>query len=88
MAHLYRITQKGQVTIPAKLRRKFGIAPHTFVTFSQDKQAITVAPARGILSLAGKGKQGVPKHLLGLPWKEVRERAWEAAARDAVGRAR
>jgi len=88
MAHLYRITQKGQVTIPAKLRRKFGIAPHTFVTFSQDKQAITMAPARGILSLAGKGKQGVPKHLLGLSAKEIRRRTWELVAREVVNRAR
>ncbi len=32
-----RITSKGQVTIPARLREKAGLMPHTEVEFAEDR---------------------------------------------------
>ncbi|HSF07675.1 MAG TPA: AbrB/MazE/SpoVT family DNA-binding domain-containing protein [Methylomirabilota bacterium] len=45
-----RITSKGQVTIPSRIRRKAGLWPHTEVTFSLRKGAV-------ILKKAGTGRE-------------------------------
>lgn len=88
MAKTYSVTEKGQVTIPAPLRRRLNITPGSQVVFEAERGAARLRPARGLLAIAGTGKRGVPKRLLGLPWRTVRKRAWEAAARDVVRRGR
>ncbi len=47
-----RITAKGQVTIPKKLREKFGLRPGTEVEFVTDKGSIKLVKK----SPPGKGK--------------------------------
>ena len=44
-----RITSKGQVTIPAELREKTGLLPHTNVEFQLDGAAVRIvrAPVQG-----------------------------------------
>lgn len=39
-----RITTKGQVTIPQRLRRKFGLLPHTDVTFEEADGGVVIRP--------------------------------------------
>ncbi len=45
-----RITSKGQVTIPADIREKAGLLPHTDVEFEFDGNAVRIVRAE-----AGKG---------------------------------
>jgi AbrB family looped-hinge helix DNA binding protein len=41
-----RITSKGQVTIPAEIREKAGLLPHTEVDFEYDGKAVRIVPAK------------------------------------------
>ena len=54
-----RITSKGQVTIPADIREKAGLLPHTEVTFEFDGASVRILrgkpakkPGRGDLIVA------------------------------------
>lgn len=40
-----RITSKGQVTIPADIRKQAGLLPHTEVDFDFDGQVVRIVPA-------------------------------------------
>ena len=40
-----RITSKGQVTIPARIREQAGLLPHTEVEFAFDGKVVTLCPA-------------------------------------------
>jgi AbrB family looped-hinge helix DNA binding protein len=42
-----RITSKGQVTIPAEIRERAGLLPHTEVAFEIDGKAVRILRARG-----------------------------------------
>ena len=39
-----KITTKGQVTIPQRLRLKFGLLPHTDVTFEEVDGRVVIRP--------------------------------------------
>jgi len=41
-----KITQKGQVTIPMEMRRRYGLEPHTEVEFSPGDNGVVIRPAR------------------------------------------
>ena len=41
-----RITSKGQVTIPADIRERAGLLPHTEVEFEFDGKTVRIARAR------------------------------------------
>jgi AbrB family looped-hinge helix DNA binding protein len=41
-----RITTKGQVTIPQRLRERFGLTPATEVDFEATDRGILIRPAR------------------------------------------
>ena len=55
------VTAKGQITIPAELRRKYGIEPGTKISISDDGTSIILTPVNEDLikklrgSLKGKG---------------------------------
>jgi AbrB family looped-hinge helix DNA binding protein len=49
-----RITSKGQVTIPADIREKAGLLPHTDVEFEFDGSTVRIRPAAS----QGKGSRG------------------------------
>ena len=40
-----RITSKGQVTIPQRLRQRFGLLPHTEVVFDEADGGVVIRPA-------------------------------------------
>lgn len=41
-----RITSKGQVTIPAEIRERAGLLPHTEVEFEFDGKAVRIVRAK------------------------------------------
>ena len=47
------VTQKGQVTIPVDLRRRFGIAPRTKVSFFEEGGELKIKPAVNFFDLRG-----------------------------------
>jgi AbrB family looped-hinge helix DNA binding protein len=57
-----RITSKGQVTIPAEIRERAGLLPHTEVAFEFDGKAVRIMRAKA--KKAGRGARLVA-HLLG-----------------------
>lgn len=42
-----RITSKGQVTIPAEIRERAGLLPHTEVAFELDGKTVRIVRAKG-----------------------------------------
>ena len=48
-----RITSKGQVTIPARIRERSGLLPHTEVEFVVDGRAVRIIRAK---ARKGKGR--------------------------------
>jgi AbrB family looped-hinge helix DNA binding protein len=60
------VTVKGQIVIPAKIRRKFGLAKGTRVVFIETKEGFTVKPLNrkyfeeyaGLLGNDGSEKAG------------------------------
>jgi AbrB family looped-hinge helix DNA binding protein len=58
-----RITSKGQVTIPAGLRERAGLLPHTEVEFEFDGKGVRILRAKG-QSKNGRGARLVA-HLRG-----------------------
>ncbi len=47
--HIVKMTTRGRITLPAEIRRKFGIKSGTRVRFQvdEDKQRILITPIRG-----------------------------------------
>lgn len=58
-----RITSKGQVTIPAEIRERAGLLPHTEVEFEYDGSAVRIVKAKTRKG-AGRGRRMVD-HLRG-----------------------
>jgi AbrB family looped-hinge helix DNA binding protein len=58
-----RITSKGQVTIPAEIRERAGLLPHTEVDFEFDGKVVRIVPAK-TRSKGGRGAR-VVAHLRG-----------------------
>ena len=58
-----RITSKGQVTIPAEIRERAGLLPHTEVEFEYDGSAVRIVRARTRKD-GGRGRR-VVDHLRG-----------------------
>jgi AbrB family looped-hinge helix DNA binding protein len=51
-----RITSKGQVTIPAAIRERAGLMPHTEVEFEFDGRAVRIVRAKATKK-AGRGER-------------------------------
>jgi AbrB family looped-hinge helix DNA binding protein len=58
-----RITSKGQVTIPAEIRERAGLLPHTDVEFEFDGRVVRILRAKG-RNKPGRGSR-VVAHLRG-----------------------
>jgi len=69
------VTTKGQLVIPARLRRRFGIKKGTIVTFTEDEGRLIVQPVTRefIRGLRGSLK-GEPSALATLLEERKRER--------------
>lgn len=49
------VTRKGQITIPAKLRRKYGIGENAKVSITEEEDKIVIEIQPSFLDLAGSG---------------------------------
>ena len=58
------VTSKGQLVIPSKLRRKFGIKPGTRVIFFEEEDGIKIIPVTAEIIDANKGFLGTKGKLL------------------------
>ena len=72
-----KITKKGQVTIPQKIREQLG---SEVIEFSVTGSEIVIRPVKSVAGSLGtyakKGKR---------PFKEARETAWEEAVKERYG---
>ena len=75
-----RITSKGQVTIPADIRERAGLLPHTEVDFEFDGQDVRIVRAAG-RNKDGRGARLVA-HLRGRGDVEMSTDAIMALTRD------
>ncbi len=75
-----RITSKGQITIPKSVREALKLTEGDQVVFRviEGERAI-LARTPDLLELAGS--VSVPADVRGLPWEEIRRRAWAAQLR-------
>jgi len=77
-----RVSSKGQITLPAAARRKYGIEPNSRVEIITDERGILVRPARSISGVAGilaKYAKGVTAD-----WETVRAETELAVARQVA----
>jgi len=58
------VTQKGQITLPKKLRDRFGIAAWSKVIVAADAAGIRIEPTQDIVSLAGTFVPKIPKPVM------------------------
>jgi AbrB family looped-hinge helix DNA binding protein len=73
-----RITKKGQVTIPQKIREQLG---SEVIEFAVTGSEIVIRPVKSVAgSLSSYGRKGA------VPFKEERETAWEEAVRERYGK--
>jgi antitoxin PrlF len=82
-----RMTSKGQVTIPAELRRELGLEPGDRVEFVRDNGSIQVRKAESIVrKLAGSVTP--PPGRENWTWEEIREFTEREVAKDVLRRGR
>ena len=56
MTYVLSVTSQGQISIPAKLRRKYGINMNSKVILSEELDKLTLEPVADFLSLKGSLK--------------------------------
>ena len=78
MATTAKITPKGQVTIPRKIREKLKTE---VIEFDIVKDQILIRPISSVAgSLSAYGKKQ------SLPFREAREKAWDEMSREKYGK--
>ena len=80
MTGAVRITRKGQVTIPKEIREKLDTSTIYFDVVDDTIMVKAVRDAAGSLHQYAKNVK------LGTSMKEIKERAWEVAAREKAGK--
>jgi len=78
MSSIATVTSKGQVTIPAAIRRALGIDAGSRVVFTFDNDHATVTQAPDFLSLAGS--IDVPAEVRGMAWDDIKALAHSSRA--------
>ena len=80
-----RVSERGQISIPAAARRKLGIKPKSNVSVEVRENEIVIKPMKSIMEVAGifreyaKGKT--------TDWDTIREETMKAVAREVMGEA-
>jgi AbrB family looped-hinge helix DNA binding protein len=77
MSMTAKITKKGQVTIPQKIREKLN---SEIIQFDIVEDDVVIRPVKSVAgSLSSYAKKGL------MPFKEAREKAWEEVIRERYG---
>jgi len=77
MSMTAKITKKGQVTIPQKIREKLN---SEVIQFDIVEDNVVIRPVKSVAgSLSSYAKKGL------IPFKEAREKAWEGVIRERYG---
>lgn len=77
MSMTAKITKKGQVTIPQKIREKLN---SQVIQFDIVEDNVVIRPVKSVAgSLSSYAKKGL------IPYKQAREKAWEEAIRERYG---
>ena len=74
-----RLTSKGQLTVPADVRRALGLEKGDTVSFELEETGAFLRPARSPGSLRGALKGGA------VDWESARRKAWRARV-ERLGR--
>ncbi len=83
MQHVSNMTSKGQVTIPADIRRLLKLSPHDKVAFFVEAGKVRIAPAASVVArTAGMLRSDQPM----LSPEEEKIAAEKAMAEEAEGR--
>lgn len=77
-----RLTKKGQVTIPAGIRRRLGLKPGDRVRFEVDGEEVRIRPATSKL-LEGYG--AVTPRKRPEDWRKLRAEVEQAIGEEAAG---
>lgn len=75
-----KITSKGQITIPKAVREALGVSEGDSLVFRVQGNRAVVAATVDLIDLASS--VSVPIEVRGVPWDEVRRRAWQARGRE------
>lgn len=78
-----KVSSKGQITLPAAMRRKLGIKPNSTVEIIAGGDGILVRPTRSIGELYGIFHDRV-RGRKPLGWEEERRQMEEAVAREVA----
>jgi len=80
---LARVSNKGQITLSAAVRRKLGITPNSQVEVTVTDQEITIRPIKRVSELAGilnrYARPGASED-----WDAIREQTEKAVAEEVV----
>jgi len=79
MTSIATVTSKGQVTLPAAVRRALGIATGDRISFAVEGDHAVVRPAPDFLALAGTVH--VPDEVRDLSWEDIKAKAYRDSAR-------
>jgi len=79
-----RVSNKGQITLPATVRRRLGIAPNSQVEVIPSDHEVTIRPLKSVREVAG-----ILHHLVppggSEDWDTVRARMEKAVAEEVMG---
>jgi len=81
MQNASKVTTKGQVTIPKKVRDELGVTPGDIVVFSKKGEDIVIKSARTLLDL--KGVVSSPRKIK--DWDTVRKHVKKSVTKRVLG---
>jgi AbrB family looped-hinge helix DNA binding protein len=77
-----RISEKGQVTLPSDLRRKYDLSPGTVLEVEAREDGILLRRVKSVRELKGILRDyAIP----GMTWEKEREAAEQSMAEEAMG---
>ena len=77
-----RVSERGQISIPAAARRKLGIKPKSRVIVEVGENEIVIRPVKSITELAGILREYAKRIPGAGDWERERAVAMEAVARE------
>lgn len=83
MPGIVKVSSKGQITLPAGLRKRFKINPGTYLRFVEEEHDFRLIPApQGIAGLRGKVAVSGVQNFKKARHTAMEERSHEEATRD------